>query len=184
LAEGNSFSRNVLVRLSRALTPDAIPNDFGDDPWLIALANSQGDVTDTDASYLSAFLLARALGFRTRASAEITIQTFEPVHVALASRQMSEEGWQLIERLLPWTWLEWDRCNRLRDAVAKLFVERDYPAETFDRLTSDDGLFIMLVANMAETSRGRSYLRKLKKVMEQSHYAKYVKRIEIIEKRV
>ena len=58
----------LLEYLARVVSPDYVPNDFGDDPWLIAFRRMAGsDITP----YLASFLLARAFGRRTRNCADL-----------------------------------------------------------------------------------------------------------------
>lgn len=175
-------ARQSLVQFARAMQPDTMPNDFGADPWITALATSRGDVPEHDRAYFRAFILARALGNRSQQAAELAIQTFELIHNALAHRQMPDDGWQLIEKRLPWSWADWDRCSRVRDAVCKLFSERGFPPAAFNRLTANDQLFSALAVNMASSKRGREYLKNVWKAMKNSGDAKYNSRIKILNK--
>ena len=56
----STIPRLMMYRLARVLAPEAVPNDYGKDPWLIAERNAVGGIDDTDATYLHAYLLSRA----------------------------------------------------------------------------------------------------------------------------
>ena len=175
-------NRQSLVQFARVMQPDTLPNDVGADPWITALTTSRGEVPELDKSYFRAFIMARAFGNRSKQAAELAIQTFELIHSALAHRQMPDDGWQLIEKRLPWSWADWDRCSRIRDAVGKLFSERGFPPAVFNRLTANDQLFSALADNMASSSRGRDYLKNVRKAMKDSGDQQYNSRIKILNK--
>jgi hypothetical protein len=183
LSRGIIRSRPLLVGLARVLPPDAVPNDTGNDPWLAACGPVEGYVSESNWNYLGAYLLCRALGVRSRSSAELAIHTFERVHTALGQRQMPDDGWRLLESRLPWNlfWLEWDRCRRVREAVGKLVVEHDFPLSMFDQLTNDHDLFAALVSDTASVSHGRAYLKFLRQAMKRDEQ-KYRDKIKIINR--
>jgi hypothetical protein len=184
LSQGAVHSHQLLVGLARVLPPDAVPNEVGIDPWLMACSQVEGPINDSDRNYLSAYLLSRALGTRSRSSAELIIHSFEPVHTALAQDRMPAEGWALIVPRLPWMfyWLEWDRCRRVREGVAKLFVDREFPPIMFGQLTSDDDLFAALVSAISSVWGGRNYLRNMRKAMWAEDEYKYRNRRRIIKR--
>lgn len=68
----------------------------------------------------TAFLLA-ALGLQsnTDAGTPLIVKSFYPLHDALAARNYREESWQLLSPHLPYLgfWSDWDRCEKLRQAV-------------------------------------------------------------------
>ncbi|WP_294642963.1 hypothetical protein [uncultured Aureimonas sp.] len=154
------LGRAVLLGLANRLDPDAVPNDYGEDPWLSALRSFRwrDDPEDVD---LAAFLMARALGTVSRSSAELLRTSFDRLHRAIAGGDPPSAGaWRSVERRLPWTfpWLEWDRCGRLREAAASTFVERRLDPAVFVRLTDDGPVFKRLAEAAARTRAGRHYL--------------------------
>jgi GTPase-associated protein 1, N-terminal domain type 1 len=163
LASG-TLPRRIVVELSQHMNTDDVPNDYGDDPWAIT-ARAGGDVGYREESRFAAFLMARALGWRSRSCAELLRQSFDRVHQSLADDSMPYEGWQMIERRLPWPmpWGAWDRCGRVREAVTAKFVDVDLDAETFGRLTDLDTVFTQLAEIAAQSRVGRRYLEKVRK---------------------
>lgn len=168
LASEAPIRRPLLLDLARTLHPDAVPNEYGTDPWLIAWGSSTGSIGDAAMSYLTAYLFARALGLRSRSSAELSQFAFERTHYAAATDQLSDDGWRLVEPRLPRTsfWFNWDRCQRLRLGVVDLFVDRDLPPSVFARIVRDGELFESLVIAAARSGRGRSYLKHVKQAIK------------------
>jgi hypothetical protein len=161
LARGHAKTRNTLALIARVTTPDMLPNDFGDDPWWIALQSAAGELSSDSSAYLAAYVLARALGYRSRSQAELAADAFDDVYLPAMRSQLSNEAWQLVERRLPRSmWgFEWDRCRRLRAGLVAMFVERNLLVSCFAKVTKSDDVFRELVYEASETSRGRAYLR-------------------------
>jgi hypothetical protein len=155
----------MLTEIVRLLPPDAVPNDYGDDPWLIAVRASQKIGPKTPYLFLCAYLLSRALGSRSRSCGELAQVGFEPVYTAAAADRLPEEAWHILEPRLPWSfsWVAWDRCQRIRTAVSDLFVERDLAPELFARITTDDHMFASVAETSARTWRGRRFLEQVRR---------------------
>ena len=157
----------MVYRLARGLAPEAVPNDYGEDPWLIAQRHAVGEIDDTEATYLNAYLLSRAFTQRTRCAGELAQLSFESTHAALASNRLAYGDWRLLETRLPWstTWWEWDRCFRLRAGVVALFVDRDLAPGLFAELCENDRLFALLSERAARVKRGRGYLKRVRRFL-------------------
>lgn len=168
LGGGTAFPRFLLVRIAHEIAPDALPNDNGTDPWLIAARNATGSVSEDNSLFLGAYLLSRALGSRSLSPAELVQLTFDSIHRAAAGSLLPERAWHVLEHRLPsfWFWLNWDRCLRIRTAVVRLFVDHDLAPEIFARITKDDALFETLVRSAGNTNRGRDFLVRVKQAMK------------------
>ena len=168
LATQRAIPKPMLYGLARALPPDAVPNEYGEDPWLIAHRNAEGQIDEAVNSYFAAYLLSRAFGQRSRCPGELAQVSFETVHAAVANDQLSDEGWQLLESRLPQSsyWRAWDRCQRLRVGVTDLFIDRDLSPGIFARLRGDDSLFSLLSKEAADSWRGRKYLKRVRMHIE------------------
>jgi hypothetical protein len=164
---GPSLPVEMLVAFSRFTSPDALPNDYGNDAWLDVLASSP-QASESMDSYLAAYLLSRALGWRSRNPAELVSFGFDAAYGALSLDQLPGDAWRLLEDRLPWVlpFLSWDQCLRVRNAVADLFVERSLPPSVFVRTTRNDTYFAHLVYAMARTYRGRDYLARVRPELE------------------
>jgi hypothetical protein len=182
LATHPDILRPILYTLARALPPDAVPNDFGSDPWLNAWRNSTGSIDAAASAYLSAYVLSRALGSRSRSPGELAQLSFETTHTAAAHNHLPDEVWRVLEPRLPWSvfWFDWDRCQRLRVGVIDLFLDRDLPPGIFAGLVENDHLFQILASGAARSSRGRKYLRRVRRAIidENPEYSSRVQQLE------
>jgi hypothetical protein len=85
LGDGSIEHAATLDAIARAAAPDQVPNDSGEDPWLVAI----GHIAWSDATpYLAGFLLARAFGPSTRSSAELIQLTFDTVYAAVERSEL------------------------------------------------------------------------------------------------
>jgi hypothetical protein len=159
----SSIPKPMLDRLSRAFLPDAIPNSVGQDPWVSAWEGSVGMLGEPEGLRVAAYFFARALGTRSRSCAELARLSFELIHTAAELNRLPEEAWRLVEpRLLKLDfWLMWDRCRRLTETVAALFVEGDLSPETFAHLVESPKLFRSIAYAASRRARGRAYLAKV-----------------------
>lgn len=148
-----------------------MPNDYGEDPWWIAARGTKGELPTKDEDHLSAFLMSRALGRRSRSAADLLRRAYTTVHQALSRGRLPYDAELLVTARLEWgNWLEWDRVSRLRKTVVDRFVDDHLDPETFGRLSDDSTITKDLINEAARTARGRRYLdyvrRKLKHASE------------------
>jgi hypothetical protein len=158
LCQENFTSSATLDALARTVAPDFVPNDFGDDSWLIAFRRTAGsDVTQ----YLASFLLTRAFGRRTRSSAELIQCAFDTVYMATERSVLPDDAWRLLDDRLyrSYFWPNWDRCQRIRQTTVDLFVDRGLEPRDFVEITVRDDIFSLLVDVAAHSYGGRRYLR-------------------------
>jgi hypothetical protein len=172
--------RMILLLIARMTYPDLVPNTFGEDPWWTSVNHAKGDLDGVQRQYLSAYLLARALGYRSRNQAELIECSFDDVYIPASQSRLSAEAWNIIEPRLPKPWFfDWDYCQRMRDALVEAFVNRDLAPNSFMRVTRNDDVFEQLTRAIARTGRGRRFLKKaLQSLMNQNEWSK---RAEIIQ---
>jgi hypothetical protein len=151
----------VLDSLARVVAPDFVPNDFGDDPWLIALRRIAGsEVTP----YLASFLLARAFGRRTRNCADLIQLCFDKVYSAAERSMLPDEAWYILDSRLhrSYFWPNWDRCERIRQTTVDLFVNRKLNPRSFVSITARDDIFALMVEIAASSYSGQRYLKSVR----------------------
>ena len=168
-----SSSRRTSLRVSYEIAirtqPETIPNELGPDPWATALKHASGHLNTHDQQYLSGYLLARAFGYRSASQSDLIEYAFDEIYFGALNGQLTNDAWQLLERSLPRSWwFDWDRCQRLRDAITDMFVNRDLPPERFTRITRDNQLFAELSRITASNSRGRKYLEKVLRSLKEN----------------
>ena len=144
LSAVSNTRKELLVALARRVPPDAVPNEIGTDPWLHAYQHAAGSISEDSSAYLQAYLLARALGRRSRSAADLARVSFDTVYRLMAGNRLPYEAWRLVEPRLPRAKLlfEWDQCERLRRAIVRLFVKRRLDSFSFLQLTEDDKVFM------------------------------------------
>jgi hypothetical protein len=157
---------SVFYEIAARTQPDSIPNDWGADPWITSIRKASGSLEGSNRQYLSAYLLARAFGYRSHSQPDLIEYAFDEVYFSALNGRLSEGAWGLLQRALPRSWFfDWDRCQKLRDAVTDMYVNRDLPPEAFARITRDNSLFAELSRLAAYTSRGRKYLKRVLRVL-------------------
>lgn len=182
LSSESASSWAILSAIAASTPPDAVPNEFGTDPWVLAVeAVARSDHADVPL-FLSAYLLSRALGWRSRSPGELARLSFEQVHEAARLDQMPDDAWSLLQSRLPWSfnWFEWDRCPRIRAAVGDLFVDSDLPPHVFADIASDDRVFNALVETTARNGRGRRFLSRVRGWMKDEDRTRYAARVRTI----
>lgn len=186
LSDGAVRKRATLVAVARATYPDAVPNEYGEDPWLIAVRGVEGEASDRGRLYLAAYLLARAFGHRSRNQADLIAFSFDDVYFAALRSHLPDEAWRLVDAKLPWVpfWLHWDRCQRLRAGLADVFVDRELSPSVFSRVTVDDDLFADVAQRVARRTRGRSYLKLAHRALRAEDPQRYARRLRVIDELV
>jgi hypothetical protein len=169
LSSSRKTSLRVSFEIAMRTQPETIPNELGSDPWAIAIKHATGHLNNHDQQYLSGYLLARAFGYRSASQSALIEYAFDEVYFGALNVRLAEDAWQLLERSLPRSWwFDWDRCQRLRDAVTDMFVNRDLPPEGFNRITRDNQLFAELSRITANNSRGRKYLKRVLRALREN----------------
>lgn len=153
---------STVVAIARQTSPDDVPNYYGDDPWIIALRSSSGQIVESDQDFLAAFFLNRALGWKSRSQGELLQYSYARVYRAFKNQRFSHDTGKLASmRLVKGAWFEWDNCSRLRETVAKKFVENNLDPEIFSQITDDVPLALDLIDEVASTKKGRNYLSRV-----------------------
>ena len=184
LATEPNIPRAMLCGLVRILPPEAVPNQYGEDPWLISHRHAVGKLDDSAASYMDAYLLSRALGQGSLCPGELARLTFESTHTAAASNRLTEGGWRLLAARLPKTtpWSKWNRCHQLRVGVADLFINCELAPRLFVELCKDDQLFSLLLYRASKRKRGRVYLELVRRYIVQEGDSRLAARGRVIKR--
>lgn len=183
LAGSTVLPWTMLEELARLLPPDDVPNNDGTDPWLIATRAMKGSGVTPSHLYLHAYIFTRALGWRSQNPGDLAQISFDPIYTAAAADRLPEDAWRMLEYRLPWSfyWLALDRCQRLRNAVSDLFVDRHLSPVLFSKISGDDGIFAAVVDTTSRSGRGRDFLESVRRNLERDGHRKNEKRIRIIE---
>ena len=167
LSHNGQQSCELLLHLCSVLSPDAIPNDYGDDPWFLALVSLRA----TDGALpveLCAYGFRRSLGWRSKSVEPLLQLTFEPLHEAANRKAIPVDSWNLLEGSLPWVSPNeaWDNGLKLRRAAAKKCVDLPVSPGGFVELVESDHLFGDLLEAVWHLWSGGRYLRTVKDWLE------------------
>lgn len=182
LSQVHSSSSDIVSAISKHLHPDSLSNDFGDDPWLLALSQIQNEQPGLSVDLL-AYGFRRALGWRSRCVTPLLILTFEGMHQAAEMHSIPNVCWEMIEGALPMATLSEtrDRGLRLRKAVAKRAIDLRIEATAFVSLTRSEELFEALLDEVWNQWGGRWYLKTVRQKLEESHLSDHFRRLRLIE---
>jgi len=160
LAQARALNPRLVSCITTELAPDAIPNDYGDDPWLTALTAVKQRIVQLPIE-LQVYGFQRALSWRSRSVGPLLCLTFEPLHRAATDGALASSNWQYFLDSLPWvrTANSWDVALRLRLGLAKRCVETPVAPEDYVALASTDGLFDMILDATWEHWGGKRYLK-------------------------
>lgn len=169
LAHTQPLNQRLVSCVAAELAPDAVPNDYGVDPWLTALVavKQQSDQLPIE---LQVYGFKRALSWQSRSVGPLLCLTFEPLHGAATDGVLASATWQQLRDSLPWVRPSdsWDVALRLRLGVVKRCVEMPVAPEDYVALASADGLFDMILEATWEHWGGRRYLKWVEEAMEES----------------
>ncbi len=168
---GNRPTKSIpaLARIARFTYPEFVPNEYGNDPWWTAIEGINSKNFSEPYKYLSVYLLTRVLMRRSRNQAELIAWAFDNVYFAALYSQLSNYELGMIERYLPRSFLidNWDICQKLRIAVAEIFVSEKLPFTYFKKITENKAVFLELVQIMEKSGKkGRRYLEQVKRISQ------------------
>lgn len=137
--------------------------DYGANVWLLSSKRSFFKLDKDTLIYTMSFLLV--LGFNNAASEghKLVEVAYQIVYDAAENDELKYESWRLIVKLVPslsW-WRNWDKCERLRIAIGKKFIQYDWPPLSFHTALKRDETFQQVVNSLRYEKLGREFLCKL-----------------------
>lgn len=180
LAHARAPSVQLVGAISNELAPDAVPNDYGIDPWFTALNNLQS--RGALPLELVAYGFRRALGYRTRSAGPLLRLTFDAMHCSAIAGSFNDARWQQFRDSLPWVKQAdaWDVALRLRNAAAKKSVEAPVRAEDYVGITADAQVFLSLMAATWEHWGGQRYLKKVAEELQGTSGAQFIPHFRLL----
>ncbi|MBX9681621.1 MAG: hypothetical protein K2X38_22930 [Gemmataceae bacterium] len=103
-----------------------------------------------------------ALSTASPRGAELAAACLDVVYRAALNSRLPDDAWWKVSSELPrcYWWQDWDRCERLRKAVAERFAEGRWPASALPAITSDEVIFDALVEELRDSKPGRRVLKE------------------------
>jgi len=169
LAHARTLNPRLISCITTELEPDAVPNDYGVDPWLTALTAVKQQIGQLPIE-LQVYGFQRALSWRSRSVGPLLCLTFEQLHRAAADGALAASNWQHFRDSLPWVRPadSWDVALRLRLGLVKRCVETPVAPEEYVALASTDVLFDMILEATWEHWGGKRYLKWVEELTGES----------------
>jgi hypothetical protein len=139
---GPERSFPVLVAIARIVAPYSSKISERDaSVWLRTARHLRSHGTESDRTYVCAFLLALAFNNAPPLPLESVAESFEYVHQAAWDQRLSDNAWVVVEPFVPeLSWISnWDKCERLRRGLILAFLRNNWPpAELHNRIKNND----------------------------------------------
>jgi hypothetical protein len=169
LSDGKPKKLIALADLARVSSPDFVPNVYGEDPWIIAIRNAEGQTGYEEELHLGAYLLARALGYRSNSPTDLIVRYFNQTNRALLESRLDDDSWGLISSRISRAISRHNhgRASQLQAAILEKIIDNNISAQEFFSLTDDKPTLEHLVSLGSETSRGRRFFRSIGQIAEE-----------------
>jgi hypothetical protein len=131
IGASRSPSTAVLASIARIVAPYASQVAQNDSTvWVHAFHALRESNGEKDANYLSTFLLALGLCNAPPVPLDLISESFEIVHKRAEDEKLGDDEWFVLQPLVPdLGWLKnWDKCERIRQALISAFMRHSWPA--------------------------------------------------------
>ncbi|MCU1305273.1 MAG: hypothetical protein JWQ87_5557 [Candidatus Sulfotelmatobacter sp.] len=159
---GPERSFPVLIAIARVVAPFSSKISQRDaSVWLRTSRHLRTHGTDSDRTYVSAFLLALALNNAPPAPLELVAESFEYVHQAAWDQRLSDSAWIVVEPFVPeLSWISnWDKCERLKRGLISAFLRNSWPASELQNRIKNNDLMEQLLRSARKVDGGERLLR-------------------------
>lgn len=169
LAHAHTLNPRLVAYISAEIAPDVVPNDYGVDPWLIALTAVKQHIGQLPIELL-VYGFQRAMSWRSRSVGPLLCLTFESLHGAATAGALAGSSWQHLRDSLPWVRPvdSWDVALRLRLRLVQRCIDTPVAPEDYVALASTDDLFSMILDATWKHWGGQRYLKWVEDVMGDS----------------
>lgn len=131
--------------------------------WLHISRVSCKELDELTHIRVMAFVLALGFNNPDNHAPELVAEAFQPVHEAAARERLPYSSWRLLMYQAPslsW-WGEWDKCERLRQALIDKFIRYGWNVEFFLRSVRHSDIFGLVLHSCNEKGRGRKFIRRV-----------------------
>lgn len=182
LAHAQVLNSHLLSFITSEIAPDELPNDYGVDPWLIALKAVKQQTSQLPIS-LASYGFQRALSWRSRSVGPLLRMTFEQIHRAATDGALSLSDRQRLMDRLPWVRSAdaWDFALRLRLGLARRCIETQVAPSDYLELASTEGLFGMVLDATCEHWNGKRYLQWVEESTGESETPHHLARSRLVK---
>jgi hypothetical protein len=136
----------------------------GADIW-VPLAETASDILDYETLVSTmTFLLALGFNNHSRNASWLVACSFETVH-GTAERDLLGRNWRMLDYLAPALaeWRNWDKCERLRDALIQNFIRFRWRHEHLLKSLENPVTLVQVLNQSMKVKRHRKYISKIAK---------------------
>ena len=165
----NPLPKRVIHAFTKQVQPsDTIGNERQNaDPWAAAWTVATGnlDAHSTDAVHV--FFVERAFSLFSPTSAPLLVIAFDPLCDRLARHAVSYDNRDRLSHQFDlWDWWDWSYEGRFIRMIAKFAVVAKLSTPVLLNLTQNDERLVELLRMIADTKRGRQFLKARKRETE------------------
>lgn len=163
LKEGESSGEAVRILLAVLLDPhSSAVFRGGANIWTQLARDAPSSAHGDILIAVMTFLLALGFDNPDGGAVELVVHAFEPVHTAAEQGHLSDANWHLLAYQSPSSrrGKEWDKCERMRNALVEHFVRHRWSEEDFLRCLASPVLLELVVTQMFEQGKWFNKHRK------------------------
>lgn len=144
--------------------------EYDPEIWLPSNDTSFTTSNKNLSSYM-AYVLAIGMTNKSTNACKLVDYSFQFVHDSLKNDSLDYNSWSLFKDKLPHLsfWRDWDKCERLRRGIVKIFYSNQWPATCFFHTIKDDETFYDIVQYCSQRDWGRNFLKNLQKSCTQEN---------------
>jgi hypothetical protein len=149
--------RDALRRFAaQSLSPSSVEQLLAPlEPWLHF---------EPDGLRQMAYALSVGLRSRDHRCLKLVQRNFRPLHMSAAKGGPPDEIWRYLEAFVPSIgWKDWDRCERIRRAVASAFVAHGWSIDQLMEMSDDEATPKRLLNSLKRVEGGKAYLERAHK---------------------
>jgi len=123
----------AFVAASVVLEPSVHVEELGEEFWSNSTRFPILDMERNDALRAASFVLRKALETSSVGAVDGVVASFSVVYEAVALSELPEQVWSMLSAVLPGSWWDWDRCDRMVRGVVRKFARSNWPVQKFIR---------------------------------------------------
>lgn len=145
--------------------------------WKAGTAN-----TGVVASRVATFGLTLAL-WENNLSSSLLAVCFQPTYDAASNSHLEDDEWDWVREYAPSSsyWRDWDRCERLANAMAHMFEKQNASLETVFAIVHSRSAIKKIKGLLDDAKDTRRYLKSLRRAVESSSIGRPEQRSALLE---
>ena len=172
LAQNDALQIHTQAFVISLLNPRSkLVKEFLNDEWVEFAEKAKIALSGKEQIDVMAFFLAFALDNSSTVAPKLASIAFRYVHEAASQENLSQQSWRWFQGQVPTFdyWRDWDRCEKLRQALVNAFVKFDWsPTYFISALTTED-MFARALDYCTSFSSGRAFATQLQNMINREN---------------